>query len=235
MGSVVLVPIQVLRSFYASSIGKKIFVALTGIVLLIFLFGHMAGNLLIYAGRDAINSYAEKLQDLGPLLWLARLVLLGSVVLHIVATLQLARANRLAKEHAPACRKTVQATAASLSMVWTGFLIAAFVVYHVLHFTVTPDPAEPGYYELSDHGPRHDVYAMVVAGFRVPLISLFYIASLAALCVHISHGFSSVFQTLGMRTIRNWPLIRGAGIGYAALIFTGNVSIPLSILFGWVS
>lgn len=235
MGFAVIIPLQALQKFYGSSLGKKTLVALTGLVLLAFVFGHMAGNLLIYAGRDALNSYAEKLQNAGVLLWAARIGLLGAATLHVVTTLHLARHNRLASQPRPVFQRTVQASRASLTMVWTGLLVAGFVIYHVLHFTVTPDAGQPGYYELSSQGPRHDVYGMVVQGFRVPLISLFYVASMVALCFHISHGFSSVFQTLGLRTERNWALIRGAGLAFAALIFVGNVSIPVSVLLGWIS
>jgi succinate dehydrogenase / fumarate reductase cytochrome b subunit len=230
-----------LRLLYRSSIGKKFVVAITGIALLLFVFGHMAGNLLVYAGKDAINSYGQFLHGFihGWGVWAARLGILGAVTLHVVATVQLTRQNRAARDVRAARGNTVQATRASRTMIYSGLFVLAFVVYHLLHFTVTPDPGDPGYYD-SDYAEltgdqRHDVYAMIVSGFSHWLVSGVYIVAVCLLCSHLSHGFASVFQTLGLRTEKSWPLIEKAGQAYALVILIGNCSIPLSILLGFVS
>ena len=223
-------------AFYASSIGKKIIVAVTGIALLGFLFGHMAGNLKIFLGPDKLNSYAAWLHSMPALLWGARLGLLGAFVLHIVTTIFLVIQNRAARNERYEHSKTVQATGSSRIMIVSGTIILCFVIFHILHFTVG---VASGYHDPNgpywDDQGRHDVYSMVIHSFsEVPLISLFYIFSMALLCSHLSHGVASVFQTLGLRTERSWPLIRAIGYGYAALIFFGNISIPIAAMFGWI-
>lgn len=225
------------RRFYASSIGKKIIVALTGLALLGFIFGHMVGNLLVFQGPDALNSYAHFLKTAGHgnLVWLARGGLLAAFVVHIIATIQLTVQNREARVEAYAKVATVQASRASRTMIVSGLIILCFVVYHLLHFTFGLANDYLSYKEVIDGHPRQDVYRMVVEGFSWWPASAFYIFAMGLLCFHLSHGFASVFQTLGLRTKKTWPVIRGAGYIYAAVIFLGNCSIPLSILTGLVS
>ncbi|MEM9479053.1 MAG: succinate dehydrogenase cytochrome b subunit [Verrucomicrobiota bacterium] len=226
----------VLTSFYASSIGKKIIVAVTGLGLLLFLAGHLVGNLLIYAGAHAINDYAYWLKNFGhgAGIWIARAGLLGMVVAHIVTTIALVRQNRAARPSRYAYEGTVQASKASRTMMWTGTIILVFIVYHVMHFTlgVGNDYYSNQTYHLE--GGHHNVYKMVIDGFSVWYVSAFYIFAMALLCSHLSHGFSSVFQTLGLRTEKTWPIIRASGFAYAAVIFFGNISIPISIMVGIV-
>ena len=223
-------------AFYASSIGKKIIVAVTGIALLGFLFGHMVGNLKIFLGPDKLNDYAAWLHSMPVLLWVARLGLLGAFVLHIVTTIGLVIQNREARDERYECQTTVQATGSSRIMIISGSIILCFVIFHILHFTVQVafgynDPVGDYFLPNGDH----DVRKMVIHSFsEVPAISLFYIFSMALLCSHLSHGVASVFQTLGLRTERSWPLIRGLGYGYAALIFFGNISIPIAAMAGWL-
>ncbi len=220
-------------SVWSSSIAKKLVVAVTGILLLLFLAVHMIGNLLIYVGADAINAYGEFLQHLlhGWGVWIARVGLLATVALHVVATIQLTRQNRAARGTAYAYKDTVVATKASRTMIYSGLLIFAFIVYHLLHFTITPDAGDAGYYDAES---RHDIYAMLVTGFSNPLVSGVYILAMCLLYAHLGHGFSSIFQTLGLRTERNWPLIVWSGQAYALLILIGNCSIPVSVLAGLV-
>ena len=225
-----------ITAFYASSIGKKIIVAVTGLALLGFLLGHMVGNLKIFLGPEKLNSYAAWLHSMPELLWLARIGLLTAFTLHIVTTILLVIQNRAARESRYEFDKTVQASRASRTMMITGSIILCFVIFHIFHFTLQVafgynDPNGP-YFDVNG---RHDVYKMVVHSFsQVPLISFFYIFSVGLLCLHLSHGFSSVFQTLGLRTERSWPIIRAAGIGYALLIFIGNISIPIAAMLGWI-
>ena len=223
-------------AFYASSIGKKIIVAVTGLALLGFLFGHMVGNLKIFLGPEKLNSYAAWLHSMPGLLWAARLGLLGAFAAHVVTTILLVIQNRAAREERYEHSTTVAATGSSRIMMISGTIILTFVIFHILHFTVG---VASGYYDpYGDYylpDGRHDVYKMVVHSFsQVPAISLFYIFAMALLCSHLSHGFSSVFQTLGLRTERSWPLIRAAGYAYAALIFIGNISIPIAAMAGWI-
>jgi succinate dehydrogenase / fumarate reductase cytochrome b subunit len=216
-------------SYFSSSIGKKVIVALTGIALLLFLLGHLLGNLLIYVGPDALNTYGHKLQSMGPFLWVIRFSLLAIFVIHIVATVQLTRQNRAARNRY-AHGATVQASKASRTMIISGLIILAFVIYHILQFTVGSIDPELMSFKTSEG--YHDIYKMVVIGFSAPFVSGFYIFAMSLLCMHLSHGFSSVFQTLGLRTEKSWPVIVFVGWAYAAFIFLGNISIPITVLAG---
>lgn len=232
---------RAIGDFCRSSVGKKFIVALTGVALLLFVFGHLVGNLLIFVGRDAINSYGQFLHHFihGWGVWGARIGLLVAIVLHIVMTIQLTRLNRASREQRYKNEATVQASRASRTMIVSGLLIIAFVIYHLLHFTITPGEADPGYfdseYASATGEQRHDVYAMILTGFSSWLVSIVYILAIGLLCLHLSHGFASVFQTFGLRSSKSWPLIQNAGRAYAILIFVGNISIPIAVLLGFVS
>ena len=229
--------VQSVLRFYHSSIGKKLLVAITGLALIGFLAGHLLGNLLIFGGPEAINTYAKKLHDLGPLLYVIRAGLLAVVLLHITATVQLVRMNRAARPQKYAVDTVRRASKSSRIMIWSGLTVIAFVLYHLAHFTwalgneyrnpaVTRYWVEPGV---------HNVYNMVVDGFRVWYVTAFYIIALGLLTSHLSHGFSSVFQTLGLSTTRTRRPIEVAGQLFAWGWFLGNLSIPVAILAGLVS
>jgi succinate dehydrogenase / fumarate reductase cytochrome b subunit len=215
--------------YFSSSIGKKVIVAVTGIALLLFLLGHLLGNLLIYVGPDALNAYGHKLQSMGAFLWVIRFSLLAIFVIHIVATVQLTRENRAARDRY-AHGATVQASKASRTMIISGLIILLFVIYHLLHFTI--GSVDPELRAFKTPEGYHDVYRMVVVGFSNPLVSGFYILAIGLLCMHLSHGVASVFQTLGLRTEKSWPVIVFLGWAYAAFIFLGNISIPITVLAG---
>jgi succinate dehydrogenase / fumarate reductase cytochrome b subunit len=219
--------------FYASSIGKKMIVALSALGLMGFLVGHLAGNLLIFKGPEAINTYAAKLHDLGLLLWVPRLGLLALVGVHIMATLQLAAQNRAARPQEYMADATLRATRSSRLMVLSGLTILAFIIYHLLHFTVGNLHGfydDNGAYRLADG--RMDVYKMMVTGFGVWFNSLFYLVAMLLLGSHLSHGVSSVFQTLGVTTPRTRPLFTLAGWVFAVVICGGFISIPVAVLAG---
>ncbi|HSJ02026.1 MAG: succinate dehydrogenase cytochrome b subunit [Verrucomicrobium sp.] len=221
-------------AFICSSIGKKILVALTGAALVIFVLGHMVGNLLVFAGPEALNAYGHKLQSMGPLLWIARIGLLVMVTIHIIFTVKLTKENRAARADRYGYPATIQASKSSRYMIFSGLTVLAFIVYHLMHFTLH---VGNNYGKLTTelHGETvHDVYTMVIHGFSWAPASLFYVFAMALLCSHLSHGVSSIFQTLGLATARTWPVFKGVGLGYAALIFIGNCSIPLAVLFGFV-
>lgn len=223
-----------LLRFYQSSIGKKIIVAVSGAAMMGFLIGHLLGNLLIFSGPEAINGYAKKLHDLGPLLYVVRGGLLAMVLLHIVCTVQLVRINRAARPQKYAVDTVRQASKASRIMIWSGLTILAFVLYHLAHFTwaLGNEYRNPAFARYWVEPGIHNVYNMVIDGFSVWYVSAFYIIAMFLLCSHLSHGFSSVFQTLGLATTRTRQPIDLAGKLFAWGLFLGNVSIPLSILFG---
>lgn len=214
-----------------SSIGKKTVVALTGIVLVLFVIGHMVGNMTVFFGPDVINAYAMHLRDLGPLLWLIRLFMLTCVVLHIWFTMLLWKENLAAHPQKYAVFAPMKTTIFARTMRLTGLFVLAFVVFHLAHFTLLI--VDPGYanYHADLHGREvHDVYRMVIVGFRNPLISLFYIIALALLAFHLSHGIGSLFQTLGVTDKRMRAYYEAGASILAWVLFVGYASIPISIL-----
>ena len=216
---------------FRSSLGKKYLMAMTGLVLFAFVIGHMVGNLQIFLGRDAINGYAKFLKSKPWLLWAARLGLLLMLILHIWAAIKLAVENRAARPVGYANTKWVSASYASHTMVWSGLIIFAFVVYHLMHFTF--GTLNPAYLELKDPSGRHDVYGMMIEGFSHPAVSLFYIVAMGLLCLHLSHGVSSLFQSLGLRNGCYRSLIDRFAQASALIIFVGNCAIPVAILLGY--
>ena len=208
-------------------------VAVTGIILILFVIGHLFGNLQIFLGPDWINGYSQHLRDLGPLLWLVRLFLLAAVLVHIYVTIQLAIENRRARPEGYADREYVKATFASRHMVISGLIVLAFIVYHIAHFTVRV--ADPRFSLLkADPLGHYDVYSMMVYGFQNYYVSGFYVLGLFLLALHLSHGSSSFFQSLGLNNQKLVPRLAWAGRVFAWLLFVGYTSIPIAVLLGWV-
>ncbi|MFN7341025.1 MAG: succinate dehydrogenase cytochrome b subunit [Opitutia bacterium] len=199
--------------------------ALTGLVLVGFVLGHMLGNLLYFQGPEALDAYAKWLHGLGPVLWVARITLLVAVAVHIWVGISLAAENRAARAGGPEVAATRRASLASRTMPYTGVVILGFIVFHLLHFTLrTVSPP------VTAAGDAGNVHEMIRLGFADPLVSAFYIVAMALLCLHLSHGVSSMFQTLGLRNER-WrgPLDLGAA-AYGWVIFLGFASIPVHVL-----
>ena len=219
-----------LIAFYQSSIGKKYVVAVTALLLILYVLGHLVGNLQIYLGPDKINAYAKFLHDLGPILWVVRVILLAAFVIHIVATIQLAQENRLAKPQKYAVAGYQRSTMASRTMIVSGLIVLCFVIYHLLQFTL--QVTDPEFREVHDSIGRHDVYRMLILGFRQPLVSLFYIIALFLLTTHLSHGFASVVQTLGINNRKIANFVSTGGQTLAWVVFAGYISIPVTILLG---
>ncbi len=222
-----------LGSLVGSSIGRKMIVAVTGVILMLFVLGHLLGNLQIFLGPDWINGYAQHLRDLGPLLWMIRGFLLLTVILHIYFTILLAIENRRARPAGYVESEHVKATFASRHMVVSGLVVLAFIIFHLLHFTGRQfDPHFP----LLKNDPlnHYDVFSMMVYGFRNPYVSGFYLIGLFLLTLHLTHGASSFFQSLGINN-RHWApaLARGARI-FAWLLFIGYASIPVAVLLGLI-
>ena len=200
--------------------------ALTGLVLAGFVLGHMTGNLLMFKSPAAINAYAKWLHENVALLWTARTVLLISVFAHIWVGIQLTLENRAARAGGPAAEATRRATFASRTMPYSGVVILGFVIFHLLHFTLKmvalgDAPVDP-----------NDVYKMVVAGFSCKTVAIFYIISMLLLCLHLSHGVSSVSQTLGLRNERWRGRLDVLALAYAWIVALGFISIPLAVLTG---
>lgn len=214
----------------SSSIGRKWIVAITGIILVVFVIGHLLGNLSIFLGLDAINAYSLFLQNLGELLWIVRIALLVSVVLHITCTMLLWHENRTATPQKYAVDNKLKTTIYARSMRLSGLVVLAFILFHLAEFTW--QLMNPETRTWVDALGRHDVYRMVIAGFSNPLISGFYILAIGLLAMHLSHGIASLFQTLGLTTAKLRPLFEKAGRIVAWVIFIGFVSIPLAVLLG---
>ncbi len=216
-----------------SSIGAKAVMAVTGVMLVGFVVAHLAGNLLIFAGRDALNDYAEWLRSLGGLLWLARLGLIGAVVLHIVSAIRIVRQNNAARPVAYRVVKPAVSNYATRTMQYSGFIVLAFIVFHLLHFTL--GVVDPDAYQLEQmvgESARHDVYNMVIAGFSVPAVAISYVVAMILLSMHLSHGITSMFQTLGFNHPKYQGLIEKAGPAIGIILALGYISIPAAVLFG---
>jgi len=220
---------------FTSSIGKKYLMALSGLVLIGFVFVHMAGNLQILMGQEKINAYAHALQSLPlPILWGSRLFLLAAVLIHAVTAYQLVKENRRARPNQNYIETTKRAGLASLKMGLTGSILLAFIIFHLLHFTIRT--IYPEYSEMMtvvgspDSNEIHDVYSMVLAGFQHTWISVFYVVAMFLLCGHLAHGVSSAFQSLGIRS-ESWRVkLEFAAKAYAWLIFVGFSIVPLLVL-----
>ncbi len=185
-------------------------VAITGVILILFVVGHLLGNLQIFLGPDWINGYSQHLRDLGPLLWLIRIFLLVTVIVHIYVTIRLAIDNRRARPEPYIDKEYVKATFASRHMVMSGLIVLAFIVYHLAHFTFRKtDPRFP--LLKLDALNRYDVYSMMVYGFQNYFVSGFYILGLFLLALHLSHGSSSFLQSLGMNDKKLTPRLAFGG------------------------
>ncbi len=212
-------------NFWKSQVGKKVVMAVTGLIGVGFVVGHMLGNLQMFAGPERMNRYAAFLQGLGELLWVARAVLIAAVILHVVAAVQLTRLKQQARPIGYARRKPQVSTLASRTIRWGGALLLAFIVFHILHFTTKSVFA--GYSEV-------DVYGNVVKGFSKPWVSLFYVASMLALGLHLYHGAWSSMWTIGAVQPSRNPLKRRAALGVAIVVWLGFSSIPLAVLLGFL-
>lgn len=204
--------------------------AVSGLVLLGFVVGHMLGNLQIFAGPETLNAYAAKLHALPALLWTARIGLLIMLGLHIWAAVVLTLSNRAAREKGYERPGTIQSTYAARTMRYSGFILLAFIIYHLMHFTA--QVTHPEFETLRDAADRPDVYGMVILGFKSWVVSAFYILSMFLLAMHLSHGIQSMLQTFGLRNSGTRPVIGVVSWLFAAMIFVGNSSIPVAVLLG---
>jgi succinate dehydrogenase / fumarate reductase cytochrome b subunit len=214
-------------TFWGSTNGKKAVMAVTGAILFGFIIGHLAGNLQIFEGREKLNAYGRFLHSIGELLWPVRIVLIVSVILHITATVQLALLKKQARPVGYSRREAIASSYASRTMYWSGPIVLAFVIFHLLQFTA-------GYIHPESQFIEGDVYHNVVAGFQVWWVSVWYIFSVSLLGLHLSHGISSMFQSLGFNHPKHTPVLKSAAVAIAVVIVLGYISIPICVLLGIV-
>jgi succinate dehydrogenase / fumarate reductase cytochrome b subunit len=216
-----------LRGFYASMVGKKVVMGVTGLIGIGFVILHSLGNLLVFRGPAAINSYSHFLKSTGELLWALRIVLIVAVVLHVIAAVQLTRQSRAARPIAYTKRERQVATVASRTMRWGGALLLVFIVLHILHFTTgTIRPA--GVFS------SEDVYANVVTSFRIWWVALFYVLAMVALGLHLFHGAWSSVRSIGVSPPSPEPLHHRISLAIALLVWAAFTAVPIAVVAGIV-
>lgn len=223
-------------NLFRSSLGKKFIMAVTGMALFLFVVLHLLGNLQVFLGPEAINRYGNLLQTNVEILWPARIILLILVALHIWAAIQLSAENRAARPQPYAQYEIVAASYASRTMLMSGLIILAFIIYHLLHFTVQVRGINftgQSFAELEDAKHHHDVFAMMVIGFRSPIVCLFYIVAMFLLFMHLSHGVGAMFQSLGWKSPAYTPMIARFATVASWFLFLGYISIPIAIYMGY--
>ena len=223
---------NMLLRLFTSSLGKKFLMAITGAGLFLFVIGHLLGNLQVFLGPEAINRYGHFLQTTPEILWPARIGLLAFVGIHIWTSISLTLENRAARAARYEVKEVVDATLASRTMIWSGLIIVAFVAFHLAHYTLMV--VHPEFRDLRDANGWHDIYRMMVIGFSNYWVSGFYVLSIGLLCIHLSHGGSAMFQSLGLKNAAYEAVIDRLAKVAAVVIFLGYISIPLAILMGGV-
>ncbi len=216
---------------FSDSIGRKAVMAVTGLLMVVFLIGHLLGNMTIFKGAAGINAYAEGLHKLQPVVWGNRIVMGIAVVLHIILAIQVTLENWGAKPDKYAVSKSLRATFASKNMIWTGLIVGAFVAYHLLQFTIRVTPGLVLQTEvLPGGGERFDVYAMVIAGLASAAVAGIYVVAMLAVFFHLTHGIQSLFQTSGLTNAVMLPRYGVVGKLLSAIFLIGFGSIPVVIL-----
>lgn len=221
-----------LCAFAKSSIGKKWIVGLSGSLLVLFILAHLAGNLTIYIGPygEGINVYAQALHASPLFLWAARGGLVVVFLVHIFTALSLVLENRKAKPQRYAVKARVQSTIYVRTMALSGLVVLSFLIFHVLQFAAGLSPHS----HLYDLEGRHDVAAMIILSFHNPLVSGFYLLSLVLLGMHLSHGISSIFQTVGLSGRKSTGLIKHGALVIAWVLMAGFASIPVAAVAGYL-
>ncbi len=211
--------------FFESTNGKKLVMAVSGLVLFAFVIGHMVGNLQAFEGPKKLNDYGHFLHSVPEILWAVRIGLLLSVGAHIWAATGLALRNYEARPVSYAKRKNVNSSYASRTMYWSGPILLAFIIYHLLHLTA-------GVVHPGGEFIEGDVYHNVVAGFSVWWVSAWYIFSMILLCLHLRHGVWSMFQSMGFNHPRHTPILNKAALVFALVVACGFISVPVGVLTG---
>jgi succinate dehydrogenase / fumarate reductase cytochrome b subunit len=213
-----------LTRFWQSTIGKKIVMAVTGIVGILFVIGHMTGNLLMFKGQDAMHHYALLLRTSMPLLYFVRAVLLSCVVLHAVSAYQLTMLSRAARPQGYSERRPQVTTLAAKTIRWGGVLLLVFIVFHLLQLTL--GVVHPRFTHL-------DPYNNVVVALSNPVVAVFYLLAMAALALHLYHGTWAAVRTLGAARPAQEPLKRTIALALAVIVAAGFMIIPLATVAGF--
>jgi succinate dehydrogenase / fumarate reductase cytochrome b subunit len=218
--------------FYRSTVGKKIIMAVTGLIGIGFVILHMAGNLQAFSGREKINAYSALLHGPGAeLLWVLRVVLIVAVVLHVLMAVQLTQRARAARPVGYHSREPQVSTVASRTMRWGGALLLVFIIFHLLHFTTRQvDPA--GWAHRADAAGRYDIYGNMVASFRIPWVSAFYLVAMIFLGLHLWHGVWSFGRSLGAVKPTPHPLRKRVAPVMALVLWLGFSILPIAVLLG---
>lgn len=216
-------------SLFANAVGRKVLMGVTGLFMLLFVLAHLLGNSSIFAGREAINAYAEHLHALGPLVWIARIVMGGLLAVHLFFGIILTMENSDANPEKYAVNRMLKATFFSQTMIWTGLLILLFLAFHLAQFTlrITPDITA----EAAASKPG-DVFSMVATSFNYIAVFVVYIAAMVALFCHLQHGIQSIFQSLGLSNKNSQPAIVSTGKVLSTLLLLGYCAIPVAIITG---
>jgi succinate dehydrogenase / fumarate reductase, cytochrome b subunit len=224
---------NLIRIFWQSQIGKKIVMAITGLIGVGFVIGHMVGNLQVFESAEKINAYGKFLHHtVGLELWAVRAGLLAAVLLHIWAAWSLTRQANAARPEGYQRRSPQVSTLASRTMRWGGVLLLVFIVLHILHFTVRSFPGYQGTVTI-DGVQTVDVYTNLITAFSSPLWVLFYVVAMGALALHLYHGVWSSVRTLGAAKPSTHPLRRTVALVLAALIAIGFVAVPIGVYLGF--
>lgn len=211
-----------------SSVGMKLIMAGSGVVMVGFLVAHLSGNLLVFLGAEALTEYAKGLRKLLPLLWCLRVGIILAVILHIASAIRLSVLNKRARPISYQKKKSIAASASSRSMLLSGLTILSFIIYHLAHLTFRVT-----HKEFEALGP-FDLYDMMIISFSSPVLSLFYSISIILLMSHLNHGIGSFFQTLGINGPKITPVIRAGSQVLSTALCVGFLSIPFSIYFGFI-
>jgi succinate dehydrogenase / fumarate reductase, cytochrome b subunit len=218
--------------FFSTTIGQKFIVAITGFFMIFFLLAHLAGNLEIFFGPNAVNQYAAFLRTIPKTLWTFRILLIVSVIAHIWVTVSLTNKNRKARQNGYALKKSRKANFFSRTMMVSGLTILVFIAYHLAHYTI--GLFNPEFMQLTDEKGRHHVYNMMVMGFSHPMVSGLYILAQILLAFHLTHGVSSAARTLGFTNGVVYERLRISGMIFAAVIAMLYISIPFAVLLNFI-
>jgi succinate dehydrogenase / fumarate reductase cytochrome b subunit len=218
-------------TYIRSSIGAKHVMAVTGMLLLLFAIVHMLGHLQMFGGPEIYNSYAHFLQRLWEVKWPVRIGLVALLVIHVVTALALVAKNRAARPVGYAVYRPAVSTIAGRTMAWSGLLVLAFLIFHILHFTI--GQVQPEHFHRLDPEGRWDAYAMFVHGFRQPVFYAAYLVGIALLAAHLGHGASSWLQSLGLRHPKYSTDKLGRVIALG--LFVGYMVPPTAVLIGAIS
>jgi succinate dehydrogenase / fumarate reductase cytochrome b subunit len=218
----------------SDSIGRKVVMAITGLLMVLFVVGHMLGNMSIFAGANGINTYAEKLHAMPAIVWATRVVMLAAVLFHLVISIQITLENGAASPTRYAVDRKLRATFAGRNMIWTGLLLGGFILFHLFHFTIRSVPGMD-IVQVQDALGRYDVYAMVVAAFGRIVTAVVYVLAMVMLYLHLSHGIQSTFQSMGLNNPKTMPGFVKFGSVLSVIFLLGYGAIPVAILFGLIA